>query len=84
MLHDLEIQNLNSQSLTTADIVEQHYLSITKATALTTNKKLIQTVRACLIISPRLAIVDFRNVTAFRFDNKTIKFDFHRQLKQVN
>ena len=55
-----------------ADIVEQHNLSITKATALTTNKKLIQTVRSCLIISLRLAIVDFRNVTAFRFDNNSV------------
>ena len=53
-------------------LLNNRLYSITIATALTTNKKSNQTVRACLIISPRLTIVDFRKVTGFRFDNNSV------------
>ena len=69
-------------------LLNNRLYSITKATALIANIKSIQTVRACLIISPRLTIVDFRNLTGFVsiiiLSIKTIKYDFHPQLKRVN
>ena len=52
------------------------------------NKKSIQTVRACLIISARLTMSIFLTwrgfVSIIILSIKTIKYDFHRQLKRVN